>query len=48
VDVENQRVLGSREVTCESCSESDLPRAINALRKAIVHSPLTPSRAGAR
>jgi WD40 repeat protein len=36
VDVETQRVLGSREVTCESCSEADLPRAINALRRAIV------------
>jgi curli biogenesis system outer membrane secretion channel CsgG len=36
VDVETQRVLGSREVTCESCTESDLPRAINALRKTIV------------
>ncbi len=24
VDVETQRVLGSREVTCENCSESDL------------------------
>jgi TolB-like protein len=36
VDVETQRVLGSREVTCENCGESDLPRAINALRKAIV------------
>jgi WD40 repeat protein/TolB-like protein len=36
VDVETQRVLGSREVTCENCGESDLPRAIVALRRAIV------------
>jgi WD40 repeat protein len=36
VDVETQQVQGSREVTCESCKEQDLPRAIDALRRLIV------------
>jgi TolB-like protein len=36
VDVETQQVEGSREVTCESCKEQDLPRAVSALRRTIV------------
>jgi hypothetical protein len=36
VDVETQQVEGSREVTCESCKEADLPRAVAALRRTIV------------
>lgn len=36
VDVETQRVEGSREVTCENCREQDLPRAVGVLRRAIV------------
>lgn len=36
VDVETQQVQGSRQVTCEDCSEGDLPRAVQALRQAIV------------
>jgi TolB-like protein len=36
VDVETQQVQGSRQVTCESCAEGDLPRAVQALRQAIV------------
>lgn len=36
VDVETQQVEGSREVTCESCREQDLPRAVAALRRTIV------------
>ena len=36
VDVETQRVEGTRQVTCENCSERDLPRAVEVLRKSIV------------
>jgi TolB-like protein len=36
VDVETQQIQGSREVTCESCKEADLPRAVAALRRTIV------------
>jgi TolB-like protein len=36
VDVETQQIEGSREVTCENCREQDLPRAVAALRRAIV------------
>ncbi len=36
VDVETQQVEGSREVTCENCTEADLPTAVRALRQAIV------------
>lgn len=36
VDVETQRVEGTRQVTCESCGEKDLPRAVQALSRAIV------------
>lgn len=36
VDVETQQVEGSREVSCESCSEADLPAAARALRQTIV------------
>ena len=36
VDVETQQVQGFRQVTCENCSEGDLPRAVQALRQAIV------------
>jgi TolB-like protein len=36
VDVETQQVQGSRQVTCENCGEGDLPRAVQALRQAIV------------
>ena len=35
VDVQTQRVEGSREVTCENCKEQDLPRAVAALRRTI-------------
>src|SRR4029079_17696813 len=36
VDVETQRVEGSRQVTCEDCTLDDLPRAVQALRQALV------------
>jgi hypothetical protein len=36
VDIETQQVEGAREVTCESCKEKDLPRAVAALRRVIV------------
>ncbi len=36
VDVETQQVEGTRQVTCENCRERDLPRAVEALRRAIL------------
>ncbi len=36
VDVETQQVEGTRQVTCENCSERDLPRAVGLLRRSIV------------
>jgi curli production assembly/transport component CsgG/WD40 domain-containing protein len=36
VDVETQQVEGTRQVTCENCSEKDLPRAVETLRRSIV------------
>ena len=36
VNVETQQVEGEREVTCENCSEADLPAAVRALRQIIV------------
>lgn len=36
VDVETQQVEGTRQVTCENCGEKDLPRAVEALRRAVL------------
>jgi WD40 repeat protein len=36
VDVATQRVEGTRQVTCEACSEKDLPRAAQALARTLV------------